>query len=58
MASASFFISSPSPSENNYFKAVVFTKISDFLGVKVDLVMKSVLKPHIGKRILIEVKVL
>lgn len=29
--------------------------ISDFLGVKVDLVMKSVLKPRIGRHILEEV---
>jgi uncharacterized protein len=29
--------------------------ISDFLGVKADLVMKSVLKPRIGRRILKEV---
>ena len=32
--------------------------LSDLLGVKVDLVMKSALKPNIGKRILNEVKVL
>jgi len=30
-------------------------RLSDLLGVKVDLVMKSALKPHIGKRILEEV---
>ena len=29
--------------------------MSDLLGVKVDLVMKSALKPNIGKRILNEV---
>lgn len=29
--------------------------LSDLLGVKVDLVMKDALKPHIGKRILEEV---
>jgi uncharacterized protein len=32
--------------------------LSDLLGVKVDLVMKSALKPNIGKRILNEVEVL
>lgn len=32
--------------------------LSDLLGVKVDLVMKSALKPNIGKRILNEVKAL
>ena len=32
--------------------------LSDLLGVKVDLVMKSALKPNIGKRILNEVKTL
>jgi uncharacterized protein len=32
--------------------------LSDLLGVKVDLVMKSALKPNIGKRILDEVKAL
>ena len=31
---------------------------SDLLGIKVDLVMKSALKPNIGKRILNEVKAL
>jgi predicted nucleotidyltransferase len=30
-------------------------ELSDLLGVKVDLVMKSALKPHIGKHILEEV---
>lgn len=30
-------------------------RLSDTIGVKVDLVMKSALKPHIGKRILEEV---
>jgi len=29
--------------------------LSQLLGVKVDLVMKSALKPHIGKRVLAEV---
>ncbi|MFN8474790.1 MAG: nucleotidyltransferase family protein [Anaerolineae bacterium] len=29
--------------------------LSDLLGVKVDLVMKDALKPHVGKRILEEV---
>ncbi len=29
--------------------------LSDLLGIKVDLVMKSALKPHIGERILSEV---
>ncbi|WP_048157733.1 nucleotidyltransferase family protein [Methanosarcina sp. Kolksee] len=32
--------------------------LSDLLGIKVDLVMKSALKPNIGKRILNEVKTL
>jgi predicted nucleotidyltransferase len=32
--------------------------LSDLLGVKVDLVMKSALKPNIGKRILNEVEAL
>ncbi len=32
--------------------------LSDLLGVKVDMVMKSALKPNIGKRILNEVKTL
>jgi predicted nucleotidyltransferase len=32
--------------------------LSDLLGVKVDLVMKSALKPNIGKQILNEVKAL
>ncbi|MEL7665796.1 MAG: nucleotidyltransferase family protein [Methanosarcina mazei] len=31
--------------------------LSELLGVKVDLVMKSALKPNIGKRILSEVEV-
>jgi len=30
--------------------------LSNFLGIKVDLVMKSSLKPNIGKRILSEAK--
>lgn len=32
--------------------------LSDLLGIKVDLVMKSALKPNIGKRILSEVEAL
>jgi predicted nucleotidyltransferase len=32
--------------------------LSDLLGIKVDLVMKSALKPNIGKRILSEAKVI
>ena len=30
-------------------------RLSDLLGVRVDLVMRSALKPHIGQRILSEV---